>query len=65
MNAFAVMPCTCSPLSVVITVTPVANMPERLAQRDGRVVALDVGDVGRLVLGELVERGGADPVRAR
>ena len=27
MNAFAVMPCTCSPFSAVMTVTPVANMP--------------------------------------
>ena len=27
MNAFAVMPCTCSPTRVVRTVTPVANMP--------------------------------------
>ena len=27
MKALAVMPCTCSPLSVVITVTPVANIP--------------------------------------
>ena len=27
MNALAVMPCTWSPWRVVITVTPVANMP--------------------------------------
>ena len=27
MKALAVMPCTCSPSCVVITVTPVANMP--------------------------------------
>ena len=27
MNALAVMPCTCSPTRVVMTVTPVANMP--------------------------------------
>ena len=27
MNALAVMPCTCSPTRVVITVTPVANIP--------------------------------------
>jgi hypothetical protein len=27
MKAFAVMPCTCSPFSVVTTVTPVANIP--------------------------------------
>ena len=27
MNAFAVMPCTCSPTRVVSTVTPVANIP--------------------------------------
>ena len=27
MNAFAVIPCTWSPRSVVSTVTPVANMP--------------------------------------
>ena len=30
MNALAVMPCTCSPFSVVITVTPVANIPSVL-----------------------------------
>ena len=30
MNAFAVMPCTCSPTRVVSTVTPVANMPSVL-----------------------------------
>ena len=30
MKAFAVIPCTCSPASVVITVTPVANMPSVL-----------------------------------
>ncbi len=27
MNAFAVIPCTCSPERVVMIVTPVANMP--------------------------------------
>ena len=27
MNAFAVIPCTCSPTRVVSTVTPVANIP--------------------------------------
>ncbi len=27
MNAFAVIPCTCSATRVVSTVTPVANMP--------------------------------------
>ena len=27
MKAFAVMPCTSSPFSAVMTVTPVANMP--------------------------------------
>ena len=55
MKALAVMPWTCSPLSVVMTVTPVANMPERPAQGDGRVVAFDVGEVGRLGFGDLVE----------
>ena len=27
MNAFAVIPCTCSSFRAVMTVTPVANMP--------------------------------------
>ena len=30
MNAFAVIPCTCSPTRAVRTVTPVANMPSVL-----------------------------------
>ena len=65
MNAFAVMPCTWSRSRVVITVTPVANMPERAPQRDPRVVA----HLGRqLQLGRLrdvVEAAVAEPVGPR
>ncbi len=37
MNAFAVIPCTCSAIRAVKTVTPVANMPSVLSERKSRV----------------------------
>ena len=54
MNAFAVMPCTCSPFSAVITVTPVANIRASAAvrRRDLSVIA----HIGSLRLRVLVER---------
>ena len=62
MNALAVMPWTCAPLSVVITVTPVVNMPSVWRSATAGSSPLDVR---ALRLGDLVEGAGADPVRAR
>ena len=56
MNAFAVMPCTCSPASVVITVTPVANMPSvRRNSTDGSESGAGTA-LEQLRLGDVVER---------
>ena len=65
MNAFAVMPCTWSASRVVITVTPVANMPERAPQRDPRVVAEPGRQLDVLRRRDVVEAAVADPVGPR
>ena len=62
MKALAVMPWTCSPLSVVTTVTPVANIPSVRRSATAGSSPLDVRPLG---LGDLVERALPDPVRAR
>ena len=60
MNAFAVIPCTCSPTRVVRTVTPVANIPSvRRKARDGSSV--EVADVDLLRDRHVVERRVAEP----
>ena len=56
MNAFAVMPCTCSPTRVVSTVTPVANMPSVLPERDRGVALEPLAELERLARRSRVER---------
>ena len=60
MNAFAVMPCTCSPTRVVRIVTPVANIPSvRRKASDG--VFREIADVDLLGDRHVVEGGVAEP----